>query len=103
MQCVLQDAETKQISATASRSWLQKLKYVAYNLEDLLEEWRILEIDEVTTSPSTNCFGDQVRNSSSVLNSLPPIRQLEYLNRVDEIKRRLEQIAQKKVKVSDFR
>ncbi|KAL6000528.1 hypothetical protein ACLOJK_024227 [Asimina triloba] len=38
IQAVLQDAEERQFRSNAVRDWLQKLKYVAYEAEDLVDE-----------------------------------------------------------------
>ncbi|XVF24513.1 hypothetical protein REPUB_Repub13aG0134500 [Reevesia pubescens] len=40
IQVVLQDAEEKQLKSEAVKNWLGKLKNVAYNLEDILDEFQ---------------------------------------------------------------
>ncbi|XXG50915.1 hypothetical protein AAC387_Pa02g4809 [Persea americana] len=41
IQAGLEDAENQQVTKKAVRDWLGKLKDVAYEMEDILEEWRI--------------------------------------------------------------
>ncbi|XVF86596.1 hypothetical protein PTKIN_Ptkin18bG0055200 [Pterospermum kingtungense] len=41
---VLQDAETKQLKDINVRNWLQKLKDVAYDVDDVLDEWNTAKL-----------------------------------------------------------
>ncbi|XXG50817.1 hypothetical protein AAC387_Pa02g4739 [Persea americana] len=41
IQAVLEDAERQQVSKNAVKDWLRKLKEVTFEVEDILDEWRI--------------------------------------------------------------
>ncbi|XWS30446.1 hypothetical protein CRYUN_Cryun24cG0118500 [Craigia yunnanensis] len=51
IQCVLEDAEEKQIRDRSVRLWIERLKEVGYDMEDVLDEWKTailkLKIDGV--------------------------------------------------------
>ncbi|KAJ8623877.1 hypothetical protein MRB53_032407 [Persea americana] len=44
IQALIADAETQQIENKSVRNWLKKLKDVAYDVDDVLDEWRILHL-----------------------------------------------------------
>ncbi|PRQ20582.1 putative P-loop containing nucleoside triphosphate hydrolase, leucine-rich repeat domain, L [Rosa chinensis] len=65
IQAVLEDAEKKQVTEARVRDWLQKLKDVSYEMDDVLDEWNteILkqQVEEgkkevCFPTPSINCF-----------------------------------------------
>ena len=39
IQCVLEDAEQKQIAQKGVKFWIERLKEVAYDMDDVLDEW----------------------------------------------------------------
>ncbi|XWS30461.1 hypothetical protein CRYUN_Cryun24cG0119700 [Craigia yunnanensis] len=51
IQCVLEDAEEKQIVQKSIKLWIERLKEVAYDMDDVLDEWNTailkLKIDGV--------------------------------------------------------
>ncbi|KAJ4717956.1 NB-ARC domain-containing disease resistance protein [Melia azedarach] len=51
IQAVLEDAETRQVKEKAVRDWLEKLKGVCYDIDDVLDEWKTsflkLQIEQV--------------------------------------------------------
>ncbi len=55
IQAVLQDAERKQVKEVSVRHWLNELKEVSYDLEDVLDEWKTcllrLKIRPTTEAP----------------------------------------------------
>ncbi|KAJ6748138.1 hypothetical protein OIU79_029295 [Salix purpurea] len=55
IQSVLEDAERKQVKDKAVRVWLDKLKDVCYDMDDMLDEWSTAiptwEMDEENTRP----------------------------------------------------
>ncbi|XXG50920.1 hypothetical protein AAC387_Pa02g4815 [Persea americana] len=63
IQAVLKDAENQQVTKKAVRDWLGKLKDVAYEMEDILEESRI----EALTSHGDN---DDIHKRKKVLSCL---------------------------------
>ncbi|XWS16365.1 hypothetical protein CRYUN_Cryun34aG0079500 [Craigia yunnanensis] len=45
IQSVLQDAETKEVKDANLRNWLKKLKNIAYDVDDLLDEWNTMKLN----------------------------------------------------------
>ncbi|KAF2296496.1 hypothetical protein GH714_040461 [Hevea brasiliensis] len=69
IQAILEDAEERQVTDKAVKAWLSKLKDVAYDADDLLDELAA----EITLCESRCSIGDQVR---SLLLPFEPSRRL---------------------------
>ncbi|XP_022768539.1 putative disease resistance protein RGA4 [Durio zibethinus] len=91
IQAVLADAEEQQMSNRALRIWLTELKEVAYEMEDLLDEFSL----EAMQSRNQGGFAEQVRSF------LPSLVQeaagcFDLLPRLKQIKETLEFLAEQK-------
>ncbi|KAL6008685.1 hypothetical protein ACLOJK_021911 [Asimina triloba] len=62
IQAVLHDAECRQITEESVRQWLAKLKAVAYDMDDVLDEWIIPALTSRSTSD-----GDDVGSSGNAV------------------------------------
>ncbi|KAJ8623882.1 hypothetical protein MRB53_032412 [Persea americana] len=96
IQALIADAETRQIENRSVRDWLQKLKDVAYDVDDVLDDWRTLHL----TSESHAKKDDKVRAFSSspflFFNQFRPRRRIS--NRIQAIRERLDWIGDEKNK-----
>ncbi|RWR74913.1 putative disease resistance protein RGA3 [Cinnamomum micranthum f. kanehirae] len=94
IQAGLEDAENQQVTKKAVRDWLGKLKDVAYEMEDILEEWRI----EALRSHGDN---DDIHKRKKVLSCLQfsclGFKQVELRHdighKIREITKRLSEIS----------
>ncbi|XP_058078566.1 putative disease resistance protein RGA3 [Magnolia sinica] len=92
IQAVLQDADKQQVQSEALRDWLRKLKGVAYDADDLIDEF-VTEVfrQKVRTQSDTM---NRVRNFFSFPNSL--VFRLRMGSRIKEIGERLYEIAEER-------
>ncbi|KAK9083033.1 hypothetical protein Scep_029504 [Stephania cephalantha] len=105
IRAVLEDAEAKQVKSKAIKAWLGKLKDVAYDADDVVDEW---STDQYTlqTQPSIdsslNCICDQVHCSSSS-SSCFDVRRLVFrykiAKKIKQITRKLDGITKE---MNDF-
>ncbi|XP_058078567.1 putative disease resistance protein RGA1 [Magnolia sinica] len=92
IQAVLQDAEEQQVKSRALKNWLMKLKGVAYDADDLIDEFLTEAFQQkVRTGPA---MMNRVRNFFSLPNSL--VLRLKMGSRIKEIGERLCAIAEEK-------
>ncbi|XP_058078560.1 putative disease resistance protein RGA3 [Magnolia sinica] len=98
IQAVLRDADKQQVQSEALRDWLMKLKGVAYDADDLIDEFLTEAFrQKVRTGPA---MMNRVRNFFSLPNSL--VFRLKMGSRIKEIGERLYEIAeQRKFHLSD--
>ncbi|XXG85102.1 hypothetical protein AAC387_Pa11g0257 [Persea americana] len=96
IQALIADAETRQIENRSVRDWLQKPKDVAYDVDDVLDDWTTLHL----TSESHAKKDDKVRAFSSspflFFNQFRPRRRIS--NRIQAIRERLDWIGDEKNK-----
>ncbi|KAL5988462.1 hypothetical protein ACLOJK_036227 [Asimina triloba] len=99
IQAVLQDAEEQQFRSNAVRDWLQKLKYVAYEVEDLVDEI-VTEAQQSKATESGNKAADgKKKRKWQVRDYFPPLfnsSQQGMASRIREINEQLEQIAKER-------
>lgn len=91
IQAVIADAEARQIENRSIRDWLKKLKGVAYDVDDLLDEWRILHL----TSES-QAGDDKVRTCS-----FSPLLFLKKFKSCHRIAKRIQGIRERLVEIGD--
>ncbi|XP_058078555.1 putative disease resistance protein RGA4 [Magnolia sinica] len=92
IQAVLQDAEEQQVKSQALKNWLKKLKDVAYDADDLIDEFLTEAFrQKVRTGPA---MMNRVRNFFSLPNSL--VFRLKMGSRIKEIGERLCAIAEER-------
>eukprot|EP00268_Persea_americana_P023196 TRINITY_DN22852_c2_g2_i1.p1 TRINITY_DN22852_c2_g2~~TRINITY_DN22852_c2_g2_i1.p1 ORF type:complete len:1175 (-),score=204.71 TRINITY_DN22852_c2_g2_i1:431-3955(-) len=96
IQALIADAETRQIENRSVRDWLQKLKDVAYDVDDVLDDWTTLHL----TSESHATKDDKVRAfSSSPFLFFNQFRSRHKIsNRIQAIRERLDWIGDEKNK-----
>lgn len=90
---VLGDAEAQQFTNRALRLWLEELKEVAYELEDLIDEFSPEAI--ISRNRSGNSFSDQV--SALIPNPLGQfLNYRDLLPKLNQVKERLENLVAEK-------
>ncbi|XP_058080620.1 putative disease resistance protein RGA3 [Magnolia sinica] len=98
IQAVLHDAETRQVNDEKVRDWLGKLKDVAYDVDDFLDEW------EPTAHRSWESDSGRIRNKVRTCLFWPRSCFSRVMSRynlahgIKELKERLDQIADEKNK-----
>ncbi|XVF36521.1 hypothetical protein REPUB_Repub19eG0065100 [Reevesia pubescens] len=90
IQAVLEDAEEQQLTNRALRIWLTELKEVAYEMEDLLDEFSL----EAFQSRNHGGFAEQVR--SFIPSLVQAAGCVDLLPRFKQIKETLEMLAEEK-------
>ncbi|KAJ3690592.1 hypothetical protein LUZ61_019756 [Rhynchospora tenuis] len=89
IQCVLSDAERKQINSSAIQRWLMELKDVMYDAEDLIDTWQIKTEDSVSSSKSSR--------SVSLISSVSNTKFAHEIGiKIKELNSRLDEISKKK-------
>ncbi|KAB5532274.1 hypothetical protein DKX38_018944 [Salix brachista] len=98
IQSVLEDAERKQVKDKAVRVWLDKLKDVCYDMDDVLDEWStpILtwEMDEENTRSLKKMRCSFMRSPCFCLNQ--GVRRREIALKIKAISEKLDEIAKEK-------
>ncbi|KAL5731547.1 hypothetical protein ACHQM5_004267 [Ranunculus cassubicifolius] len=93
VRAVLQDAEKKQVTSKAVKVWLQDLKDIMYDADDVADEWRTrIEISKLQNSDNTaDGVPDKVRSYLSSLCSCfqPVIVRHEIAYKIIDIRERL--------------
>ncbi|XP_031264013.1 putative disease resistance RPP13-like protein 1 [Pistacia vera] len=93
IQAVLNDAEGKQLMNEAVKMWLEDLQDLAYDVEDILDEYATQVLErELMAEQSANIFADYF--SSWTPSSL--ISQAEMKSKTEEITCRLEDLCEEK-------
>ncbi|KAL6009667.1 hypothetical protein ACLOJK_000096 [Asimina triloba] len=99
IQAVLQDAEEQQFRSNAVRDWLQKLKYVAYEAEDLVDEI-VTEAQQSKATESGNKAADgKKKRKWQVRDYFPPLfnsSERVLARRIREINAQFGQIAKER-------
>ncbi|KAL5980736.1 hypothetical protein ACLOJK_028646 [Asimina triloba] len=88
IQAVLEDAEEKQCHSKAILDWLQKLKYVAYDVEDL--------VDEIVTEAQQSKATESENEAAAGKKQKKTQQRRELAIRITDINAQLEQIAKEK-------
>ncbi|KAF5194481.1 Disease resistance protein rga2 [Thalictrum thalictroides] len=99
IQVVLKDADEKQVKDEAVKLWLEQLKDVSYDADDVLEEWFTRTLLSKLQKPEVNAPIKQ--NVSSILFSLvccfkPVVERHEVGAKIRDLNERLDGIAEKK-------
>ncbi|XP_058107274.1 putative disease resistance protein RGA3 [Magnolia sinica] len=99
IQAVLTDAETRQVKDKAVKIWLERLKDVSYDLDDLLDEWTTEALR--LQAPDEDCgssFGKKmVRGFLSPVTSFNHVMLRHKIRiRIKEVRGRLDEIAKEK-------
>ncbi|XWS16264.1 hypothetical protein CRYUN_Cryun34aG0070200 [Craigia yunnanensis] len=98
IQAVLVDAEKRQVKEQAVKVWLDKLHNVAYDIEDVLDEWNtaILE-SQIESDESLSSLGRRPLVSRTPSSSIPRLVQRHDIAvKIKELNERLEAIAKEK-------
>ncbi|XXG50863.1 hypothetical protein AAC387_Pa02g4769 [Persea americana] len=94
IQAVLEDAERQQVTKKAVRDWLGKLKEVVYEVEDILDEWRI---DAFTSHGDEDDIPNRMKVRSCLIFPCLCFKQVELRrdtgHRIREITERLKEIS----------
>lgn len=100
IQAVLEDAERRQLNEVTVKNWLAKLKGVAYDMDDILDEWStaIWQMESTEKSPAAR------RNKvSSFLPSCFHFNRVMFRYdialKIKEVRSRMDAIAQKPQKI----
>jgi hypothetical protein len=93
---LLSDAEEKQISVPAVRTWLADVKDAVYEAEDLLDE-DDYEVRRSELEADSQNGTDQVRRIFSSLNFLPYKKKEEVVENLEKICERLLKDGRKKL------
>ncbi|XVF26907.1 hypothetical protein REPUB_Repub14bG0060800 [Reevesia pubescens] len=96
IRAILVDAEKRQVKEQAVKLWLHKLQHVAYDIEDVLDEWRtaILRSEIKGSSSSTNFLVSWTQPSSI---SIPRVVQRRDIAvKITDLNERLQAIAKEK-------
>ncbi|XP_020086771.1 putative disease resistance protein RGA3 [Ananas comosus] len=96
---VLEDAEGRQVQERALRGWLRRLKDVAYDIDDLLDEDLAKNRKRSLTDPESSTTSWMMGTVSNLL-SLPSsiISQLKIGREIREIRERLDELAEERSK-----
>ncbi|XP_077233692.1 putative disease resistance protein RGA3 [Tasmannia lanceolata] len=94
VRAVLKDAEDQQVTSSAVRDWLQKLKDVAYDADDVIDEFATKAFRSklegaVQTSMVRNLY-------LSCISRIPFLPRHELANKIWEIRERLDKIAKER-------
>ncbi|XVF86757.1 hypothetical protein PTKIN_Ptkin18bG0068400 [Pterospermum kingtungense] len=94
IQAVLVDAEKRQLREQAVKLWLDKLQNVAYDIEDVLDEWNTAILKSQIQSDSSRAL---VRRTPPSSISIPRLVQRHDITaKIKELNERLESVAKEK-------
>ncbi|XVF26904.1 hypothetical protein REPUB_Repub14bG0060500 [Reevesia pubescens] len=101
IRAVLVDAEKRQVKEQAVKIWLDKLQNVAYDIEDVLDEWNTailrLQIEVDGSFPDSIPMGSMVRWTQPSSISIPRlVQRRDIAVKIKELNERLEAIAKEK-------
>ncbi|KAL5980744.1 hypothetical protein ACLOJK_028654 [Asimina triloba] len=99
IQAVLEDAEEKHFHSNALRDWLQKLKYVAYDAEDLVDEIVTEAQQSKATESGNEAAAAKKKRKRQLWDFFPSLfnsSQRVMASRIREINAQLEQIAKER-------
>ncbi|KAJ6417921.1 hypothetical protein OIU84_001328, partial [Salix udensis] len=98
IQSVLEDAERKQVKDMAVRVWLDKLKDVCYDMDDVLDEWSTAiltwEMDEENTRSLKKMRCSFMRSPCFCLNQ--GVRRRDIALKIKAVSEKLDEIAKEK-------
>ncbi|KAJ9692898.1 hypothetical protein PVL29_011820 [Vitis rotundifolia] len=96
VRAVVADAEKRQVKEERVKVWLQRLKAIAYQMDDVLDEWSTSLLKsqiERAESPSMS----KKRVSSSILSTFIPLKRVagrrDIARRIEDIKQEVDDIA----------
>ncbi|XXG50589.1 hypothetical protein AAC387_Pa02g4571 [Persea americana] len=92
IQAFLSDAEDRQIQEEAVKLWLSDLKDVAYDAEDIIDEFTTEALRSSTQSPIETRKRKRVNDFFSYLGSSSTTSQYSIECRIKEIRERLDEI-----------
>ncbi|XP_058108832.1 disease resistance protein RGA2-like [Magnolia sinica] len=99
IQAVLKDAETRRVKDEAVKKWLENLKDVAYDVDDILDEW----MTEALKSQAPDEDGVSCFSKKKVTSFLSPVNCFNHValrhkigSRIKEVKGRLDDIEKDK-------
>uniref|UniRef100_A0A6N2MPN4 Disease resistance protein RGA3 n=1 Tax=Salix viminalis TaxID=40686 RepID=A0A6N2MPN4_SALVM len=100
LQSVLEDAERKQVKDKAVRVWLDKLKDVCYDMDDVLDEWSTAILTRKTGDTEENIHNQQkmrcsfMRSPCFCLNQ--GVRRRDIALKIKAVSEKLDEIAKEK-------
>ncbi|XP_058107266.1 putative disease resistance protein RGA3 [Magnolia sinica] len=99
IQAVLKDAETRRSKDEGVKIWLQNVKDVAYDVDDILDEWMIEALKSQAPDEGIGSSFSK-KKVRSLLSSVPSFNHLKLRhkigNRIKEVRGRLRDIAEEK-------
>ncbi|XP_058108869.1 putative disease resistance protein RGA3 [Magnolia sinica] len=99
IQAVLKDAETRRSQDEAVKIWLQNVKDVAYDVDDILDEWMIKALKSQAPDEGIGS-SSSMKKVRSFLSSVTSINHLKLRhkigNKIKEVRGRLRDIAEEK-------
>ncbi|XP_077249411.1 putative disease resistance protein RGA3 [Tasmannia lanceolata] len=100
IQDVLQDAEERQVKSNSVRNWLLKLKDVAYDADNVLDEFRAeglrLKVEGETHTRKRKSWNPVTNFALSFLVLNPDSFERDMANKIKEIRDRLDEIAKER-------
>ncbi|XP_058108847.1 putative disease resistance protein RGA3 [Magnolia sinica] len=99
IEAVLKDAETQQVKDEAVKIWLEKLKDVAYDVDDILDEWTTETLSsQAPNEDNGSCFSrKKIRSFLSPVNCFNHVMLHHKIgSRIKEVKGRLDDIKKEK-------
>ncbi|XP_058108845.1 disease resistance protein RGA2-like [Magnolia sinica] len=101
IQALLEDAESRRVKDRAVKIWLEKVKDVAYDVEDILDEWMTEALKSKVADEGDGSSPSKKRKVSSILspvtNYIIPLKlRLEIGSRIKEVSSRLDDIEKEK-------
>ncbi|XP_058107108.1 putative disease resistance protein RGA3 [Magnolia sinica] len=99
IQAVLKDAETQRLKNEAVKDWLEKLKDVAYDVDDILDEWMTEALkSQAPDEDGVSCFSKKkVRSFLSPVNCFNHVVLRHKIgSRIKEVRGRLDDIEKEK-------
>ncbi|XP_058107142.1 putative disease resistance protein RGA3 isoform X2 [Magnolia sinica] len=101
IQALLEDAESRRVKDRSVKIWLEKVKDVAYDVEDILDEWMTEALKSKVADEGDGSSPSKKRKVSSILspvtNYIIPLKlRLEIGSRIKEVRSRLDDIEKDK-------
>ncbi|XP_058107280.1 putative disease resistance protein RGA3 [Magnolia sinica] len=103
IQAVLKDAETRQLKDKAVKIWLEKVKDVAYDVDDILDEWMTDDLRSPAADEGDgSCFSKKrLRRFLSPVNCFNHVKLRHKIgSKIKEVRGRLDNVAKEKSQLS---